>query len=155
MGIEIERKYLVVDDSWREHARGAVSYRQGYLTKGESSSVRVRIGDDRAYLNIKSATLGVSRAEFEYDIPTADAEQILEQLCRRPLIVKTRYRLTHGSHEWEVDVFGGENEGLVVAEVELADPAEDFEAPPWIGAEVSDDPRYYNACLVDHPFREW
>lgn len=155
MGTEIERKFLVSDESWRKKAGESTRYRQGYLSQIEECSVRIRVGAGKAHLNLKSATLDVSRAEFEYAVPLDEAEEILNQLCRRPLIEKTRYLVVHAGHEWEVDVFEGENAGLVVAEIELADAQQAFERPPWAGQEVSDDPRYYNVCLVGHPFKDW
>lgn len=155
MGTEIERKFLVRDDSWRALAQPGCRYRQGYLTTDTPSSVRVRVAGDRGYLNIKSATLGVTRTEFEYAIPLQDAEEMLEHLCARPLIEKTRYIVEHAGHAWEIDVFEGENAGLVVAEIELQSQDEAFETPAWAGEEVSHDPRYYNVSLVRHPFKDW
>jgi len=155
MGTEIERKFLVTGDGWRAHAERPIRYRQGYLASDPGCSVRVRIGGDEARLNIKSATLGVTRLEFEYPLPLADAELLLERLCRRPLIEKTRHRVLYRGHEWEVDVFAGENEGLVVAEIELEREDEPFARPSWLGEEVSDDPRYYNVSLVTRPYKDW
>jgi adenylate cyclase len=155
MATEIERKFLVKDDSWREDAEPGVRYRQGYLSSAKSCSIRVRVAGERGYLNIKSATLGVTRTEHEYPIPLSDAEEMLVDLCEGPLIEKTRYRVPHKGHIWEVDVFGGDNEGLVVAEIELDHPDESFELPAWAGEEVSHDPRYYNVCLVEHPYKHW
>jgi adenylate cyclase len=129
--------------------------RQGYLSIGGDCSVRVRIAGTKAHLNLKSATLGVSRSEFDYPIPLTDGEQILETLCLKPLIEKTRYLIDHGEHVWEIDVFEGDNTGLVVAEIELIDPHEPFELPEWAGVEVSGDPRYYNVSLVKHPYKDW
>ena len=129
--------------------------RQGYMVDGELASVRVRVQGDQAFLNIKSATLGVWRREFDYPISLGDAEEMLEHLCAGPLIEKTRYHVTHAGHTWEVDVFEGDNAGLVVAEIELDSEDEVFEKPVWAGDEVSHDPRYYNVCLVKHPYREW
>ncbi len=155
MGVEIERKFLVKDDSWRAQAGAGVRYVQGYLAGNERASVRVRLEGDAARLNIKSATLGVCRREYEYAIPREDAEEMLAHLCRRPLIEKLRYHLRHGDHEWEIDEFLGDNAGLVVAEIELASEDEPFRRPPWLGEEVSHDPRYYNVNLVDHPYKDW
>lgn len=155
MAIEIERKFLVRDDSWRPHASTAAYYRQGYLVTSRRCSVRVRVAGDDGFLNIKGATLGASRAEYEYPIPVQDAEEMLERLCTRPLIEKTRYFVRSGRHTWEVDVFEGENTGLVLAEIELRHAHEEFERPAWLGEEVTDDRRYYNARLVEHPYREW
>lgn len=155
MGREIERKFLVTGDGWREAAVAAVPMRQGYLASDPACSVRVRIEGCEARLNIKSAELGVARLEFEYPIPVADAEQMLARLCTTPPVEKVRHRVPWGGHVWEVDVFEGANAGLVVAEIELSDPDEPFERPPWVGREVSDDPRYYNVTLARRPYRDW
>ncbi len=155
MASEIERKFLVRDESWREHARDPMRIRQGYVLAGPKASVRIRISGRRAWLNLKSATVGVSRAEFDYEIPLADAEQLMDSLCERPLIEKIRYFVDHAGHCWEVDVFEGENAGLVVAEIELASEDEAFESPSWAGREVSQDRRYYNAALVKLPYSRW
>jgi len=155
MATEIERKFLVRDDSWRAAADAGTLMRQGYLIGAEQASVRVRISGERAYLNIKSATLGVQRQEYEYPIPLGDAEEMLDTLCQRPLIEKTRYHVRHGEHTWEIDVFSGDNAGLVVAEIELGAADEAFERLPWLGEEVSHDKRYYNVCLVKHPYKDW
>lgn len=155
MGIEIERKFLIADDSWREQAGEGERYRQGYLFTGQHCSVRLRAAGDRAWLNVKGATVGAARPEFEYDVPHADAIAMLDDLCDPGQIDKTRYRVPVGRHCFEVDVFHGANEGLVVAEVELAAPDEAFERPSWLGAEVTDDTRYYNARLAREPWSEW
>lgn len=155
MATEIERKFLVSDDSWRNDADDGTLYRQGYLSTGGSCAIRVRVAGTRAYLSIKSASSGISRAEFDYTIPLADAESILNDLCIRPPIEKTRYLVRYGEHVWEIDVFAGENAGLVLAEVELKHEDERFEHPVWVGKEVSEDERYYNAYLAEHPYRHW
>jgi adenylate cyclase len=155
MATEIERKFLLRDDSWRAVADAGVVMRQGYLAGSERASVRVRVAGDQANINIKSATLGVTRTEYEYPIPLDEANALLDTLADGPLIEKTRYHVAHGSHTWEIDVFAGDNQGLVVAEIELGDPDEAFERPAWLGDEVSDDPRYYNVCLVKHPYKDW
>ena len=155
MATEIERKFLLKSDEWRETADAGTSFRQGYLIGAEKSSVRIRIEGEVANINIKSATMGIKRQEFEYPIPLADALELLDTLCEQPQIEKTRYHVTYGDHLWEVDVFAGNNEGLIVAEVELADENEAFAMPPWAGEEVSHDTRYYNVCLVNHPYSEW
>ena len=155
MGTEIERKFLVKDEGWREAVRRHVHFRQGYLSSDPQCSVRVRVSDRRAHLNIKSATLGVERLEYEYEIPLDDAHEMLDRLAQGPLIEKTRYYADVGDHTWEVDVFEGDNAGLVVAEIELGDPEEPFERPAWVGEEVSHDSRYYNVCLVRHPYKNW
>lgn len=155
MPAEIERKFLVVSDAWREHASAGERMRQGYLARAARGSVRVRVCGERAWLNIKSATVGVSRLEYEYPIPVAEGREMLERLCLDGLIEKTRYYVKHAAHRWEVDVFEGENAGLVVAEIELASESEPFEHPAWLGAEVSHDVRYYNSALAEHPFSRW
>lgn len=155
MATEIERKFLVLDDSWRNEVISETRYQQGYLANQENASVRVRIGGGRAYLNIKSATIGASRHEFEYEVPLADAEQMLEHVVSGPCIDKVRYEVRHGDHLWEIDVFHGDNEGLIVAEVELGSEDEAFAKPDWAGDEVTGDPKYYNAMLVRHPFNQW
>ena len=153
MGIEIERKFLVVDDAWRAAATGK-AYRQGYLCNRVDANVRVRTDGNAAWLTIKGQSVGMTRPEFEYPLPLADAEALL-LLCQQPLIEKTRYCIEHAGLTWEVDVFGGENAGLVLAEVELQDAAQVIDIPPWAGAEVTADPRYYNACLQLKPYRLW
>ncbi|GMR15934.1 MAG: CYTH domain-containing protein [Gammaproteobacteria bacterium] len=155
MATEIERKFLIKDMSWKELADEGTHYSQGYLVGSKHASVRVRIQGKRAFLNIKSATIDITRQEFEYEIPLTEATEMLETLCEKPLIDKTRYHLKNENHVWEVDVFSGDNEGLIVAEIELSDKDEVFEKPDWLGDEVSDDDRYYNVCLVKHPFKDW
>ncbi len=152
---EIERKFLLRDDSWRADADAGSVMRQGYLIGARRASVRVRISGERAHLNIKSATLGIERQEYEVEIPLTDAEELLDTLCERPLIEKTRYHVRHDRHTWEIDVFSGDNAGLVVAEIELGSADEAFEKPAWLGQEVSHDKRYYNVCLVTHPYQDW
>ena len=155
MATEIERKFLVRNEQWREGADEGTAYRQGYLASDPTCSIRVRTGGGRAFLNIKSATLGVRRREYEYPIPLDDAQEMLDRLCTGPLVEKTRYHVPVGGHVWEVDVFAGDNAGLVVAEIELEREDEPFERPAWVGEEVSQDPRYYNVSLARHPYREW
>jgi len=155
MAHEIEHKFLVRDDSWRKEVYRSVPLRQGYLVSDPVRSVRIRIAAGQAHLNIKSGALGVSRSEYEYEIPLPDAREILEQLCSKPLLEKTRHLVRYGDHIWEIDVFEGDNAGLVVAEVELATLGESFARPPWLGEEVSYDSRYYNSELAKHPYKEW
>lgn len=155
MATEIERKFLLKNDDWRTSVTKESFYRQGYLANSEGASVRVRIAEGQANLNIKSMTLGISRHEFEYSIPLEDGEQMLNELCVGPKIEKTRYLVEHEGHTWEIDVFVGDNEGLVVAEIELASEGEKFALPSWIGEEVSHEKRYYNLCLVGHPYKDW
>jgi len=159
MAIEIERKFLLTNDSWRKQADVGNTMRQGYFAgpedKKKRASIRVRIDNEGAYINVKSYKLGVSRQEYEYPIDRQDAEEMLETLCERPLIEKTRYKVLLGPHTWEIDVFAGDNTGLIVAEIELEDENEVFEKPAWLGKEVSDEPRYYNVCLIRHPYKDW
>jgi CYTH domain-containing protein len=154
MGEEIERKFLVLGDGWRETAEG-IAYRQGFLSTEPERTVRVRTAGDRGTITIKGKNVGARRAEFEYEIPLADAQQMLDTLCKRPLIEKVRYTLSAGAHTWEIDVFGGDNAGLVVAEIELGSEDEAFDKPGWVGDEVTADPRYFNSNLVDNPYRSW
>lgn len=155
MGKEIERKYLVRNDNWRQHAQPGIIMRQGYLNRDGACSIRVRVAGDEAYFNIKSATLGISRQEYGYTIPVSDAEEILDTLCIHPLIEKTRYNVEYEGHVWEVDVFKGDNAGLVVAEIELQDEDEAFAIPDWVGEEVSHERKYYNVSLIEHPYKDW
>ena len=155
MPAEIERKFLISNENWRKSVCRQARIIQGYLANTETGSIRVRVSGEQAFLNIKSMTLGIERTEFEYPIPLDDAYYLLENICLRPVIEKTRYFVEHGTHLWEIDVFAGENSGLVVAEIELSDVEEDFHRPDWIGPEVSDDPRYYNVRLIDEPFCQW
>jgi CYTH domain-containing protein len=154
MRAEIERKFLVVGDGWRAGSE-ATEIRQGYLCGDAARSVRVRCGGGHGYLTVKGSAVGIRRSEYEYEIPVADAESLLDTLCLRPLIEKTRHLLVHRGIEWVVDVFTGDNAGLVVAEVELADEAEAIELPEWVGREVTGDPRYLNVNLARNPFTRW
>ena len=155
MGTDIERKFLVQNDNWRALGQGKL-YRQGYLTTNPDCTVRVRIAGDQGYLTIKGATTGISRAEYEYGIPLEDAAQLLDTLCQPPLIEKTRYRIPAAKGlVWEVDEFAGENQGLIIAEIELPNAEQSVELPDWIGPEVSNDPRYFNSNLSKHPFSRW
>lgn len=155
MGIEIERKFLLKNDDWRKVSGKPVRFRQGYLVGAEKSSVRVRLEGNKAFINIKSATLGITRQEYQYPIPVADAEKLLDDLCEKPLIEKDRFFIREGNHRWEIDEFFGDNQGLVVAEIELQSEDESFERPGWLGMEVSGDKRYYNVCLVQYPYKDW
>ena len=153
MGTEIERKFLVREGAWRE--AGAETYRQGYLSTVKERTVRVRTINDKGYLTVKGVSVGASRLEFEYEIPVADADELLDSLCERPLIEKKRYKLDHGGLTWEIDVFFGDNEGLVVAEVELQSEDQLFERPEWVREEVTNDSRYFNANLISNPYSGW
>ncbi len=155
MAIEIERKFLLANDGWRKHINDQKKIVQGYLANTELGSVRIRLSGDEASLNIKSMTVGVSRTEYEYAVPLKDAEALLNELCMRPLIEKTRYYIRLAEHTWEIDVFEADNSGLVVAEIELSAPDEIFSRPDWLGREVSDDARYYNVALVNKPYKDW
>ena len=154
MGKEIERKFLVKGDDWRGLAQGK-RYRQGYLSTVKERTVRVRTVGDKAYITVKGISSGATRAEYEYEIPLADADEMLDKLCEHPLIEKTRYRIPQDEVTWEVDEFEGENRGLIVAEVELKDEQQAIKLPLWLGKEVTDDPRYFNANLVAKPFIKW
>jgi CYTH domain-containing protein len=152
MGIEIERKFLVVGDGWRQGA--GVPYAQGYLSRAPERTVRVRVAGERGFLTVKGISKGATRSEFEYEIPRADAEQLL-QLSDGPVIRKVRRVVEHQGAQWEVDEFFGDNAGLVVAELELDAEDQPYAKPDWLGREVTDDPRYYNANLATNPYRNW
>ncbi len=155
MGREIERKFLVRHEAWHPDRSKGERYRQGYLSSHPNQTVRVRTADRRAFLTIKGAPQGIARLEFEYAIPVQDAEEILDRLCSHPLIEKIRYHETYGGHVWDVDEFLGANAGLIVAEVEVPTVDAHVELPPWVGKEVSGDPRYLNVNLTQHPFTRW
>ncbi len=154
MATEIERKFLLRDDSWRSGARGR-RYRQGYIMSGSGVTVRVRTVEEQGFLTIKGKSRGAVRAEYEYPVPLADAREMLATLCEKPLIEKTRYLVEYGGFTWEIDEFAGENRGLVVAEIELGSEDQEFPRPPWLGEEVTGDVRYFNASLAKNPFRQW
>ncbi|MEK7952290.1 CYTH domain-containing protein [Luteolibacter soli] len=153
MADEIERKFLVSSDAWRNGPPG-VRICQGYLCRDKERTVRVRLAGEKAFLTIKGATSGISRKEFEYAIPPEEAQALLD-LCLPLPVDKIRHERKHGGHLWEVDEFLGPNAGLIVAEIELSDANESFERPDWLGREVSDEPRYFNANLAEHPWTEW
>ncbi|TWI66364.1 adenylate cyclase [Pseudoduganella lurida] len=154
MGVEIEHKFLVRGDGWRAQGK-PVLLRQGYLSSHPERVVRVRIEGDHAVMTIKSKSVGITRGEWEYPLPMADAAEFLERLCEQPIIEKYRRRIEHAGFTWEVDEFLGANAGLIVAEIEL--PSEDtpFEKPEWVGEDVTDDQRYLNSNLIAHPFSAW
>lgn len=154
MGIEIERKFLVKNNLWKADANTGTDFKQGYLTRGSNCSVRVRIEGNEANINIKSATLGILRQEFEYAIPLDEARELLDLFCPRT-VSKKRYKVKYAGQTWEIDVFEQDNNGLVVAEIELNHADEKFEQPPWVGDEVSSQARYYNTELARHPFSQW
>ncbi len=152
MGVEIERKFLVQGNGWASST--GVLYRQGYLNRDKTRTVRVRIAGDTAFLTVKGVSVGATRAEFEYAIPVADATALLA-LCDGPLIEKTRHLVRVEGTLWEVDVFAGDNVGLVVAEVELTAEDQPFARPDWLGEEVTQDPRYFNSNLAVQPYSRW
>ena len=152
MGVEIERKFKV-NDSFRPTTVG-IEMAQGYLSRDPSRTVRIRTAGRQGFLTIKGKTEGARRLEYEYEIPNAEAQELFT-LCDEPLVEKTRYVENYAGHVWEVDVFHGANEGLIVAEIELTSETEVFALPAWAGAEVTGLKRYYNAALIAHPYRLW
>lgn len=154
MAQEIERKFLLKNDEWRKLTKG-VLYRQGYLSTAPERTVRVRVVGEKAYFTVKGLTKGLTRVEFEYEIPLEDANQLLDELCQRPIIEKLRHKLDFAGFTWEIDEYLGENQGLTIAEVELDSENQAFELPSWVGKDVSDEPKYYNANLVANPFSKW
>lgn len=154
MGIEIERKFLLKDDSWRALAKGT-QYRQGYLNSEKERVVRVRTINGKGFLTIKGISTGATRVEYEYEIPDAEATAMLDGLCEKPLIEKNRYKIEFEGLVWEVDEFFGENQGLIVAEVELESEDQQFEKPGWAGEEVTGDPKYFNSNLIQNPYLKW
>jgi CYTH domain-containing protein len=159
MGVEIERKFLLADSSWKRGARG-LALRQAYLSTDPDRTVRVRVaeieaGEHRGWLTIKGRSNGPVRAEYEYPIPADQASAMIDTLCLEPGIEKVRYRVDHQGDVWEIDEFSGANAGLVLAEIELDAADQQFSIPTWLGMEVTDDPRYTNAQLSRHPFIGW
>lgn len=154
MGVEIERKFLLSGDGWM-HLGEPVFFKQGYLSSQKERVVRVRIEGERAVMTIKGASKGATRGEWEYEIPVADAAELLDGLCEQPLIEKYRRRIEFGGNVWEVDEFLGVNAGLVVAEIELQSEDQQFDKPEWIGEEVTGDARYFNSSLIKKPFSTW
>jgi adenylate cyclase len=154
MAIEIERKFLLLDDRWRAAASGRSRLRQGYLANTARASIRVRLAGDAAWLSVKAMTPGRARAEYETSIALADAQQMLA-LCEGPLIEKWRYVVPHAGNRWEIDEFLGENAGLVIAELELESETQEFVRPEWLGVEVTTEERYYNFRLSQQPYRQW
>ncbi|MDG1873148.1 MAG: CYTH domain-containing protein [Mariniblastus sp.] len=152
MGTEIERKFLVTDDSWKTSE--PVYYCQGYLNRDKYRTVRVRIAEDQGFLTIKGPTVGATRSEYEYVIPLEDAQELLG-LCDKPLVEKYRRIIRYKGMSWEVDEFLGDNQGLVVAEIELDSESQAFDLPTWVGKEVTNDPKYFNSRLSSKPFSTW
>lgn len=156
MNQEIERKFLVISDCWRETAGAGQLCRQGYIASGAKGiTVRIRLLGDQGYITLKGPSQGISRVEMEYEIPAADAELMLADFCEGGIVEKVRYELIHEGMRWEIDEFSGANRGLIVAEIELEREAQPFSRPEWLGAEVSFDHRYTNASLSRNPFSVW
>lgn len=147
MAKEIEDKYLVVSDDFKAMATAVKSIRQGYISRAPERTVRIRIVDNRGFITLKGLSAGAARDEYEYEIPAADAAEILSRLCEGKVVSKTRYIVPFAGHTWEVDVFHGDDEGLVVAEIELPDEHTSYDLPPFAGRKVTGDPRYYNSNL--------
>jgi adenylate cyclase len=154
MAVEIERKYLINLNQIGTLENGN-RIKQGYITTNKDAVVRVRVKNDKGYLTIKGSNIGVSRLEFEYEIPLVEANEMLDKLCQKPIIDKTRYLIDFEKHIWEIDIFYGDNEGLVIAEVELVDVNEEIKLPLWIKEEVSGDIKYYNSNLMKYPYNQW
>jgi len=154
MGTEIERKFLLTGDAWRKLAEGT-HYRQGYLNSVKERTVRVRTINDKGFLTIKGITVGATRVEYEYEIPKNECNAMLDDLAEKPIIEKSRSKVDYEGFIWEIDEFFGENQGLIVAEIELESEDQAFDKPEWVGEEVSGDPRYFNSSLIKHPYTKW
>lgn len=155
MGVEIERKFLVDAGLWEKLNKPAgVPFKQGYITKDATCTLRVRATDRHGYITIKGKSEGFSRKEYEYTIPVSEARELIAHFAKSS-VEKTRYCIDFAGKTWEVDVFEGDNAGLLMAEIELDDEQETFDLPPWVTAEVTDDKRYYNSYLSEHPFTAW
>lgn len=155
MGLEIEKKFLVKDESWKQQALHGTYYRQGYISSQSGRVVRIRTREDKAYLTIKGKSIGATRSEYEYEIPYEEAVEMLAQVCEKPVIEKTRYKIMYENLLWEIDVFEKENKGLVIAEVELEEEEQEIDLPPWVGEEVTMQEKFYNASLIKNPFSQW
>ncbi len=154
MGKEIERKFLI-DQVLLGEIKNGTRITQAYISTRDNTVVRIRLSGRDAYLTLKGKITGISRSEFEYQIPASDAEQIISELCSGTSIDKTRYNIMHAEHLWEIDVFHGENNGLIIAEIELSSETEDVELPNWIKEEVTNDPKYHNSNLLANPYHKW
>lgn len=154
MAIEIERKFLLLNSDWRKAVYDQKKIFQGYLSSNPERTVRVRVSDQKGIITIKGKSQGNSRAEYEYNIPLTDADELIK-LCENPIISKTRYLVKIEEKVWEIDEFSGENQGLIVAEVELQSETERITFPSWIGKEVSSEKRFFNASLIKYPYSEW
>jgi len=155
MAIEIERKFLIVNNEWKQLKQSSNHYHQAYFCNTSKVSVRVRVSDADAWVSFKSATVDISRFEYEYNVPLEEAQHMIDQFSQGSVISKIRYFVPIGPHIWEIDVFEGDNKGLVVAEIELSSVTETFTKPDWVGDEVSDDVRYFNSNLVTYPYKDW
>lgn len=154
MAVEIERKFLVRNESWRKDVQENFSIKQGYLNSDTARNVRVRIKGEKGFLTIKGKTKNISRVEFEYEIPLFDAKELIK-LCVKPIIEKVRHEIVYDGNTWEIDEFFGENKGLVIAELELKSEHQIYNSPEWIGKEVSNDSRFYNSSLIQNPYSLW
>jgi len=155
MGIEIERKYLLKDDRWRDEIVTSEVIEQAYLCGTNSLALRILITGNKALLGLKSSQNGIHRHEYEYAVPLSDAESMIQNICTEPPLRKTRHRIYRGELCWEIDEFSGDNQGLIVAEIELDNVNQVFEKPEWLGDEISTDTRYYNNNLFAHPYKNW
>lgn len=155
MAYEIERKFLITSVSWRSQIDRTLEIKQAYLCNTEKASLRIRISDQSGFFSSKSMSGGIRRHEFEYEIPLNDAEFMLNYMCLGSPVIKSRHLVKVDKHVWEIDEFHGDNEGLIVAEIELGHETEIFSKPDWAGQEVSDDARYYNMSLVNQPYKNW
>ena len=154
MGLEIERKFLVKNDSWKKESEEGIHITQGYLNSTVERTVRVRIQGNKGVITIKGKNQNLTRKEFEYQIPLNDARNLLD-LCENPIIEKTRFLLSSNNNTWEIDVFEGLNDGLILAEIELKSEEDTFDIPSWLGEEVSLDKKYYNSSLIANPYANW
>ena len=154
MAQEIERKFLTKSDAWRSNAIGRF-YRQGYLSTVKERTVRIRTIRNQGYITVKGIAKGAARAEYEYEIPVKDANEMLDTLCEQPIIEKMRYEIEHNELIWLVDEFEGVNKGLILVEVELSDENQKIALPDWVGAEVTGDPNYFNSNLTRNPYSGW
>ena len=154
MPLEIERKFLISNSVWKLKIDAETTIKQGYLSSNPERTVRIRIAGQKGIITIKGKTVNTTRAEYEYEIPLADALNLME-LCEKPLIEKTRYNVLENGNLWEVDIFDGENKGLIVAEIELESEDQEFILPNWVGKEVSHEAKYYNTSLIKYPFKDW
>lgn len=154
MGVEIERKFLLVNSDWKKTSDKGTAIQQGYLNSNPERTTRVRVKGTKGFLTVKGKSEGTKRLEFEYEIPLADAKELLA-LCEKPIIEKVRYEVHLNDAIWEIDEFEGENMGLIIAEVELENENQHVTLPSWIGKEVSDEKKYFNSALIKNPFSKW